>query len=79
LVLIKPRKKKKSKKLRVGQDGTVTRQSWSQLEDAYRTDRVLRGQIVVGVKGGLEIKIFGISAFLPAEHISAIAPGCLPV
>ena len=73
--LIKPAKKKKeSEKGRVVQDNAVSRQSWQQLEEAYEADSTLPGRIIAAVKGGLKVKVLGVVAFLPSEHISTYPP-----
>ena len=77
MILTKTKTKKKRKKRKnVGesQAASLRRESWRYLEEAYRNDSVLKGRIASAVKGGLKLTVSGVSAFLPSEHVSAIAP-----
>ncbi|HBT16735.1 MAG TPA: 30S ribosomal protein S1 [Firmicutes bacterium] len=42
--------------------------AWSKLADNYKNRRRVRGQIVQAIKGGLQVKLEGIIAFLPASQ-----------
>ncbi len=42
--------------------------AWEKLADAYQEHRRVKGKIVQAVKGGLQVKVDGVTAFLPASQ-----------
>lgn len=41
---------------------------WERLKTAFHEKHVVKGKVIAAVKGGLQIELEGISAFLPASH-----------
>ena len=42
--------------------------AWERIEEAYRTDGTVKGQILNRVKGGLRVDV-GVPAFLPGSQV----------
>ncbi|MCS7082876.1 MAG: 30S ribosomal protein S1 [Bacteroidota bacterium] len=42
---------------------------WERIEQAYRNDEVVEGEIKRRVKGGMMVDLFGVEAFLPGSQI----------
>ena len=49
----------------------LTRKAWSEIEEAYREERPIVGNIVDKTKGGLKVMVNGIEAFLPGSQIDS--------
>lgn len=50
---------------------------WTKLEDDYKNHRRVRGKIVQAIKGGLQVKLDGVTAFLPASQADLVYVGDL--
>ncbi len=42
--------------------------AWSKLEDDFKNHQRVKGEIIQAVKGGLRVKVYGITVFLPASQ-----------
>jgi len=47
------------------------RKVWDRIEEAYRTENTIVGKIVGKTKGGLQVDIDGVEAFLPGSQIDS--------
>ncbi|MEG8947506.1 30S ribosomal protein S1 [Rosettibacter firmus] len=43
--------------------------TWAKVMDAYENDKVLQGKILKRVKGGMQVDLMGVEAFLPGSQI----------
>lgn len=45
--------------------------SWKQLEEIKEADKVIEGEVVQTVKGGVLVEVMGIRGFVPSSHLRA--------
>lgn len=43
--------------------------AWEQITEAFEKEEVVRGVITARVRGGMNVEIFGVDAFLPGSHL----------
>ena len=61
----------------LSKNDALGRRVWTELEDAYKNDRPVRGRIVDKTKGGLRVDLDGIEAFLPGSQVDSRPVGNL--
>ena len=55
----------------------VGRRVWTELEDAFKNERPVRGTIIGKTKGGLRVDLDGVEAFLPGSQVASRPVGSL--